>query len=77
MRTHIDESTVVSMPKNLLKACTVIAETTDGKQHVQKICENRQALLRISLPENTLRVTLENLESWGGEQVGIFSCDTI
>lgn len=76
MRTHIDENTVVSMPKNLLRSCTVIAET-DGGVHSLKIDNNRRALLLIPLPENTRQVTLQNLESWGGEQTGIFSCDTI
>ena len=77
MRTHIDETTVVSMPENLLKCCTVTAETTDGRHHTQEIICNRQALRYIRLPENTCRVTLENMESWGGVAVGIFSCDTI
>ena len=76
MRTHIDENAVVSMPKNLLKSCTVTAETADGIYN-WKIDNNRQALLYMKLPEDTRRVTLENLESWGGEQTGIFSCDTI
>ena len=76
MRTHIDENTAVSMPKNLLKGCTVTAQTPDGIQS-WKIENNRQSLLYIPLPEDTHRVTLENLESWGGEQTGIFSCDTI
>ena len=77
MRTHIDENTMVSMPKNLLKACTVVAETADGKLHTQEISNNRQALRYIALPENTCRVTLEKLQSWGGGEVGLFSCDTI
>ena len=76
MRTHVDENAVVAMPKNLLKSCTVAAETVDGVQR-WRIDNNRQALLYIPLPENTSRITLENLESWGGEQTGIFSCDTI
>ena len=77
MRTHVDENTAVSMPKNLLKGCTVVAETADGKLHTQGISNNRQALRYIALPENTCRVTLEKLQSWGGEKIGIFSCDTI
>ena len=75
MRTHIDEDCVVSMPKNLLKRCTVTAETADGA-HVWTIEQNRQALLRLQLPENTRAVTLSDLESWGGEAIGIFSCDS-
>ena len=77
MRTHIDENTAVSMPENLLKACTVIAETADGKLHTQEILNNRQALRYISLPGNTCRVRLEKLQSWGGSETGFFSCDTI
>ena len=77
MRTHIDENTRVSMPKNLLKSCTVTAETTNGQRHTQEITHNRLALRYIPLPENTCRITLKNMESWGGEEVGIFSCDTI
>ena len=76
MRTHIDENTVVSMPKNLLKSCTVTVQTPDGSQS-WKIQNNRRSLLYIKLPENTRQVTLENLESWGGEKTGFFSCDTI
>ena len=76
MRTHIDENTAVSMPENLLKSCTVTVETADGN-HSWKIHNNRQALLYVKMPENTRRVTLENLESWGGVLTGIFSCDTI
>ena len=76
MRTHIDENTVVSMPKNLLKSCTVTVETSNGVQ-IRKIENNRRALLIISLPEDARRVTLEAMESWGGEETGIFSCDTI
>lgn len=76
MRTHIDENTAVSMPENLLKSCTVTVETANGN-HSWKIHNNRQALLYVKMPENTRRVTLENLESWGGALTGIFSCDTI
>ena len=77
MRTHIDENTRVDMPKNLLKSCTLVAEKTDGSCETLMICENHQALRYIQLPENTIRVTLRQLCSWGGESVGIFSCDTI
>ena len=76
MRTHIDEDTVVSMPANLLKRCTVTAETADGS-HSWTVENNRRALLYIPLPEGTRRVTLADLESWGGQSAGIFSCDTI
>ena len=76
MRTHIDENTVVAMPKNLLKSCTVTVQTPDGSQSF-RIENNRRSLLYIKLPENTRRVTLEKLESWGGAQTGFFSCDTI
>ena len=77
MRTHIDENTRVDMPKNLLKSCTLVAEKTDGSCETLMICENHKALRYIQLPENTIRVTLRQLCSWGGECVGIFSCDTI
>ena len=76
MRTHIDEDTVVSMPANLLKRCTVTAETADGS-HSWTVENNRRALLYIPLPEGTRRVTLADMESWGGQSAGIFSCDTI
>ena len=77
MRTHIDENTWVAMPKNLLKSCTLVAETADHTQETITIQENHQALRYIQLPANTIRVTLRQLCSWGGESVGIFSCDTI
>ena len=77
MRTHIDENTRVAMPKNLLKSCVVVAETKDNTQETITIQENHQALLQVRLPENTIRVTFRQLCSWGGESVGIFSCDTI
>ena len=76
MRTHIDENTQVSMPKNLLRSCTVSAETSDGIS-TWIIENNRQALLLLELPANTGSVTLSNLKSWGGEETGIFSCDTL
>ena len=76
MRTHIDEDTVVSMPANLLKRCTITVETADGS-HSWTVENNRRALLYIPLPEGTRRVTLADLESWGGQSAGIFSCDTI
>ena len=77
MRTHIDENTWVAMPKNLLKSCEIVAETADQTQETITIQDNHQALRYIRLPENTVRVTLRQLCSWGGECVGIFSCDTI
>ena len=77
MRTHIDENTRVAMPKNLLKSCTLVAEKTDGSCETLTIRENHQALVYISLPENTVKVRLASLVSWGSESVGIFSCDTI
>ena len=77
MRTHIDETTHVSMPDPLLKSCVVTAETADGQSHIRRIQDNRNALLWIPLPENTIRVTLTETESWGGKGCGIFSCDTI
>ena len=64
------------MPANLLKRCTVTAETADGS-HSWTVENNRRALLYIPLPEGTRRVTLADLESWGGQSAGIFSCDTI
>ena len=76
MRTHIDENTFVTMPKNLLRSCTVMAETADGMR-VWKIENNRQALCCLTLPESTLSVTLSQMESWGGAELGFFSCDTM
>ena len=76
MRTHIDENIQVSMPKNLLRSCTVSAETSDGIS-TWIIENNRQALLLLELPANTGSVTLSNMKSWGGEATGIFSCDTL
>ena len=72
----VDENTAVSMPKNLLRSCTVSAETSDGIS-TWIIENNRQALLLLELPANTGSVTLSNLKSWGGEETGIFSCDTL
>ena len=76
MRTHIDENTKVAMPENLLKSCTVAAETAEGNQ-VWRIENNRQALRYLDLPKGTVRVLLSQLESWGGKETGIFSCDTV
>ena len=76
MRTHIDENTHVSMPENLLKNCTVTAETADGT-YTWQIANNRKALLYLALPAHTRRVTLSALESWGGKETGFFSCDIL
>ena len=76
MRTHIDETTKVAMPENLLKSCTVTAETAEGSR-VWRIENNRQALRYLDLPKGTVRVLLSQLESWGGKETGIFSCDTV
>jgi hypothetical protein len=76
MRTQIDENTHVSMPENLLKSCTVTAETADGT-HTWQIANNRKALLYLALPAHTRRVTLSALESWGGKETGFFSCDIL
>ena len=76
MRTHIDENTKVSMPANLLKNCTVTAETAAGTEN-WRIENNRQALRYLQLPEGTRRVILSRLESWGGREIGFFSCDTL
>ena len=75
MRTHVDENTKVAMPGNLLKSCTVTAETAVGTR-TWCVENNRKALLYLDLPENTHGVTLSVLESWGGEKTGFFSCDT-
>ena len=64
------------MPKNLLRSCTVSAETSDGIS-TWIIENNRQALLLLELPANTGSVTLSNLKSWGGEETGFFCCDSL
>lgn len=76
MRAHIHwPEKLVSMPANLLRACTVTAHTADGKDIVLSASDNRKIVLNIHLPENTVSVTFTNLVAWGGGEVRVFSID--
>ncbi len=75
-RAHVDlEGTWVNMPKNLLKSCLVTEVSAEGNTSVRTIRENH--LLRLCLPlrEDTVKVVLSEMESWGGEAVNLFACD--
>ena len=77
MRAHVEwPEKQVSMPANLLRACRAVFTNADGRETVTEIRENRKALLRIPLPEQTVSVRLEALESWGGKETRFFGCDT-
>ena len=77
MRAHVEwPEKQVSMPANLLRACRAVFTNADGSETVTEIRENRKALLRIPLPEQTVSVRLEALESWGGKETRFFGCDT-
>ncbi len=76
MRAHIHwPEKRVSMPANLLRACTVTARTADGTESVIPVTDNRQIVLNLPLPENTVSVTLTDLMAWGDEEVRVFSID--
>ena len=77
MRAHVEwPEKQVSMPANLLRACRAVFTDADGRETVTEVRENRKALLRIPLPEQTVSVRLEALESWGGKETRFFGCDT-
>ena len=76
MRTHIDwPEKRVSMPANLLRACTVTAISADGKETAIPVENNRRVVLRIALPEDTVRVTITGLKAWNSDEVRVFSVD--
>lgn len=76
MRTHINyPEDVVHMPTNLLKACKVKAIGQNGTETDWCIQNNRRVCLYINLPADTVKVCLTQLESWGGTEVRLFSCD--
>ena len=77
MRAHVEwPEKQVSMPANLLRACRAVFTDADGRETVREVRENRKALLRIPLPEQTVSIRLEALESWGGKETRFFGCDT-
>lgn len=65
----------LNMPAPMLKGATLRFETAEGKVTAREIADNRLPLLRITLPTGTVRVTVENLTSWGGNGVGLFAFD--
>ena len=76
MRSHIDwPEKKVSMPANLMRACTVTAVNAQGRETVIPVENNRRVVLHIALPEDTVSVCLAGLTSWGGEEVRLFSAD--
>lgn len=76
MRTHVDpEKDRVHMPANLLKNADIEIFSADGSALYCQIKENHKACLYIDLPDNTVKVRLSQMHSWGGEEVRLFSCD--
>lgn len=76
MRAHIHwPEKRVSMPANLLRACTVTARTSDGTETVIPVTDNRQIVLSIPLPDNTISVILTDLVAWESNEVRVFSID--
>jgi len=76
MRTHIDwPEKKVSMPANLLRACTVTVRAADGTETVLSIENNRRVVLNIALPENAVSVTFTDVTAWNSDEVRVFSID--
>lgn len=76
MRSHVGlDGPKVEMPKNLLRSCRITQIAEDGSECSQVITDNHQVLLRVPLKENTVKVVLSDMESWGKDGVNLFSCD--
>ncbi len=77
-RAHVfKDEPPLNMPAPLLKSVRIRCVLADGNAREFALDNNRQALLRFSLPEGTRAVTLEALSSWGEQGVGLFSLDIL
>ena len=77
-RAHIfKDEPPLRMPSPLLRSASIRCTLCDGSTQELCVCNNRQALLRLPLPENTCTITIDALASWGGQGIGLFSCDVL
>lgn len=76
MRTHIGlDEPPVKMPGNMLRSACITQIADDGTEVHQMISDNRKPRIFLNLKENTGKVVLSRLESWGGGEVNLFACD--
>ena len=67
----------LNMPANLLRSCEIVLISSSGDKELISISENRSLRLFFQLPENTARIEITKLVSWGGKAVNTFACDII
>ena len=67
----------LNMPAPLLKEARLRCTLQDGREEILSLEKNRRALIRLPLPDGTVRLTLESLTPWGGESVGLYGVDII
>ena len=67
----------LSMPAPLLRSACVRCVLEDGSETRFRIGDNRRPLLRIPLPDGAVRVFVEDLVPWGGEQAGLYGVDLV
>lgn len=76
MRTHIDwPEKKVSMPANMLRDCIIAAIGAEGGETLIPVKNNHRTVLTVALPENTVRVIIREVTSWGGGETRLFSAD--
>ena len=76
MRAHVFlNEPPLSMPKNLLKHVCITQIADDGTENRTIVSDNRKPRIFTNLQQNTVKVILSELTSWGGEEVRFFACD--
>ena len=78
MRAQIfRDASPLNMPAPLLRSACVRCVLEDGSERLTFIENNRRAMLRIPLPDGAVRIFVEKLVPWGGEQVGLYGVDLV
>jgi len=78
MRSHLmltDEP--LNMPANLLRSCEITMISSTGEKEIFNVTENRSPRLFVPLADNTVRIEIANMISWGSETVNLFACDIV
>ena len=65
------------VPKTLVKSYRVTAHTEDGDKVIYETARNRQRMNKIPAGIRADSITITPLETWGNEEVNIFSVDFI
>ena len=65
------------VPKTLVKSYRITAHTEDGDKVIYETARNRQRMNKIPAGIRADSITITPLETWGNEEVNIFSVDFI